>query len=110
MLPARSSFKRVIELITDLEEDVDNLEERLWGSVCPIPQDLYNPGNDLIRYCRRRIERADKFRRDHRKKFAVWFFDLINLSLGVDQIAQHESQLKNCGKAVKLAIKTTDVL
>ncbi|KAH8756407.1 hypothetical protein F5882DRAFT_385138 [Hyaloscypha sp. PMI_1271] len=104
----RTTFKTVIWLIEELKQDVADLEERLLSSVCPIPQGCYQTSNDLIRYCRKRIQRAERFRHDHHEKCAVWFFDWIAIwsrALGKDQIAQHENQLKDCGRAVKLALE-----
>jgi len=103
----------VIWLKTNLVKAVDDLEERLLNSVCPIPQDLYQTTTALIRYCRKRVRRADNFRRGHRENAAVGFFDWVAIwsrLWGIDQIAQHESQLENGGKAVKLATKTIEAL
>lgn len=113
MSSPRTSFKTVIRLKTNLEEGVDDLEERLLNSVCPIPQGLYQTTAALASHCRRRVERADKFRRRHRENAAVRFFDWIAIWLGVkgiDQIAQHESQLEDCGEAVNLATETIEAL
>ena len=109
----RKTFKTVDRLTKKLEEDLANLEERLLNSVCQIPQYCYQTSNALIRHGRERIQRAERFHRDHDEKFAVSFFDWIAIwsrALGTDQIAQHENQLEDCGRAVKLALETVKAL
>ncbi len=97
----------------NLEKDVDDLKERRLNSVCAIPQDSYRTTTALIECCRERIRRVDNFRRRHRENAAVKFFDWIAIwsrFLGTDQVAQHESQLEDCGRAVKLATETIEAL
>jgi hypothetical protein len=111
MSSPKTSFKRVIQLKKDLVKDVDDLDERLLSSVWPIPQDLYQTATALLRYCRKCVRRADNFRRRYRESAVIRFFDWIWLGvLGIDQIAQDESQLEDCGKAVTLAIGTIKAL
>jgi hypothetical protein len=111
MSSPKTSFKRVIQLKKDLVKDVDDLDERLLSSIYPIPQDLYQTATTLVRYYRKCIRDADKFRRRYRESAMVRFFDWIWLGvLGIDKIAQHESQLEDCGKVVTLAIGTIKAL
>jgi hypothetical protein len=111
MSSPKKTFKRVIQLIKNLVKDVDDLDERLLNSVCPTPQDLYQTAIALIRYCRKCVRDVNKFRRLYRESTMVRFFDWIWVRvLGIDQIAQHESQLEDCGRAVTLAIWTIKAL
>jgi hypothetical protein len=113
MSSPRTSFKTVIWLITNLVEDVGDLEERLLSSLCPIPEGLYETATAIVKHCNERVQRAKNFRRQHRRNAAVRFFDWIAIWLGIggiDQIYQHEIQLEDCGKAVELAARTIKAL
>ncbi|KAH9208757.1 hypothetical protein DL95DRAFT_414500 [Leptodontidium sp. 2 PMI_412] len=62
----------------------------------------------LESYSRERVAVAERFHRRHHESLAVKFFDWIATSFGFDQIAQHEQQLEDCGRAVELVIETVN--